>query len=88
MIGNLYGPVPCKRHDCYLLRRSMLHEKLAVLLAQFPVDYLCYGDAAYPLLRYITRGARRIVNPGPNDAQAVDNNRKMSKVDTCSTKRR
>ena len=33
MIGHLYGPISCKRYDCYLLRRSQLHEKLTVLLA-------------------------------------------------------
>ena len=83
MIGHLYGPITCRRHDAYLLRRSQLHEKLAVLLAIFPVDYLCYGDGAYPLLRYIKRGVKRVRHPGPNDAINVEHGRKMSKVREC-----
>jgi nuclease HARBI1 len=83
MIGHLFGPISCKRHDAYLLRRSELHEKLTDVLALFPVDYLCYGDGAYPLLRYIKRGVKRVQNPGPNDAVNVDNGRKMSKVREC-----
>ena len=64
MIGNLCGPVSCRRHDSYLLRRSNLHLKLTNILSDLPIDYLCYGDAAYPLLRYITRGVkRRYANP-------------------------
>jgi hypothetical protein len=59
MIGDLCGPVACRRHDSYLLRRSRLHEKLAFHLGRFDIDYLCFGDAAYPMLRYITRGTRR-----------------------------
>ena len=83
MIGHLYGPIPCKRHDCYLLRRSQLHEKLSAILNQFPIDYLCYGDSAYPLLRYITRGVKGAQNVGPENAQNRANNRKMSKVREC-----
>ena len=79
MIGNLYGPVSCRRHDSYLLRRSNLHLKLTNILSDFPIDYLCYGDAAYPLLRYITRGVkRRYANP-----QDIINGEKMSKVREC-----
>ena len=77
MIGNLYGPVSCRRHDCHLLKRSQLHAKLAHWLAQFPVDYLCYGDAAYPLLRYITRGAKRVREPNEQNAEDIENARKM-----------
>jgi hypothetical protein len=46
------------------------------MLFDFPIDYLCYGDAAYPLLRFITRGVkRRYANP-----QDMVNSEKMSKV--------
>lgn len=83
MIGHLYGPVSCRRHDSYLLKRSQLHAKLTQCLSGFPVDYLCYGDAAYPLLRFITRGAKRVQNPNAGNAQEIINARKMSKVREC-----
>ena len=83
MIGDLYGPIACRRHDCHLLRSSRLHDRLSVMLAECPVDYLCYGDSAYPMLRYITRGTKRpkfplVANP-VNAANAL----KMSKVREC-----
>jgi nuclease HARBI1 len=83
MIGHLYGPISCKRHDAYLLRRSELHDKLSIVLAAFPIDYLCYGDAAYPVQRYIKRGVKRVRNPGEADVVNVANNLKMSKVREC-----
>ena len=52
MIEELYGPIACRRHDCHLLRSSRLHDRLSVMLAICPVDYLCYGDSAYPMLKY------------------------------------
>ena len=58
MIGHLFGPISCRRHDSYLLNRSELHRKLSDVLQAFPVDYLCYGDAAYPALRFITKGVK------------------------------
>ena len=53
------------------------------MLAECPVDCLCYGDSAYPMLRYITRGTKRpkfplVANP-VNAANAL----KMSKVREC-----
>jgi hypothetical protein len=53
MIGDLWGSVSCRHHDSYLLQHSRLHQRLTLQLAQFyPVTYLTFGDAAYPLLRY------------------------------------
>jgi hypothetical protein len=85
MIGDLFGPVSCRRHDSYLLRRSNLHNRLADVLAQFDIDYLCFGDAAYPLLRYITRGTRRprVPIPGAVGLAAANQRKKMSKVRIC-----
>lgn len=60
-----------------------MHEKLSDVLAQFPVDYLCYGDGAYPVLRYIKRGVKLARDPGPDDAINEANGRKMSKVREC-----
>jgi hypothetical protein len=64
---------------------SQLHRRLSRCLAQFPVDYLSFGDAAYPILRYITRGTRRPKIPVPSAAgrRAAQNRRKMSKVREC-----
>ncbi|CAN0563133.1 unnamed protein product, partial [Laminaria digitata] len=31
MIGDMYGPVPGRRHDSYLLHKSQLNERLFVL---------------------------------------------------------
>ena len=83
MIGDLYGPVSCRRHDSYLLRKSTLHDRLTALLSNFPVDYLCYGDSAYPKLRFITRGAKRHKVPNPLNIVALENSRRMSKVREC-----
>lgn len=83
MIGDLFGPVSARRHDSYLLRSSDLHNKLIGMLSNFPVDYLCYGDAAYPKLRFITRGAKQARNPNPLNAIAIENGRKMSIVREC-----
>ena len=83
MIGDLYGPVSCRRHDSYLLRRSNLHNRLTALLSNFPVDYLCFGDAAYPKLRFITRGEKRARVPNAANVIAIENGKKVSKVREC-----
>ena len=83
MIGHLFGPITCRRHDAYLLRRSELHEKLSAVLNVFPIDYLCHGDAAYPVQRYIKRGVKRARIPGLANSVDAQNARKMSRVREC-----
>lgn len=83
MIGDLYDPVSCRRHDSYLLRKSGLHDRLTALLSDFPLNYLCYGGSAYPKLRFITRGAKRAKVPNPLNLVALKNSRRMSKVREC-----
>ena len=80
MIGDLYEPIACRRHDCHLLRSSRLHDRLTVMLADCPVDYLCYGDSA---LRYITRGTKRSKFPLVANPVNAANALKMSKVREC-----
>ena len=81
MIGDLYGPVSCRCHDSYLPRKSGLHDRFTALLSNFPVDNLCYGDSAYPKLRFITRGAKRAKVPNPLNVVALENRRRMSKLE-------
>ena len=57
------------------------------LLSNFPVDYLCYGDSAYPKLRSITRGEKRAKVLNPLNLVALENSRRMSKVRECVKRR-
>lgn len=51
MIANLYGPVPGRRHDSYMLQESELLDKLTNHLGDHPM-YL-YADSGYALHRHI-----------------------------------
>ena len=47
IIGNLFGPVEGKRHDCFLLRESGLLNQLQQIAFNNHGDPLCvYGDPA------------------------------------------
>lgn len=52
IIANLYGPIPGKHHDAFMLRESNL---LTNLQAKFrpPHVYTLYGDPAYPLRQHM-----------------------------------
>lgn len=45
IIGNLRGPYPGRRHDCYMLSDTGLLPQLERMMPQ----YCLYGDPAYPL---------------------------------------
>lgn len=45
IIGNLRGPYPGRRHDCYMLSQTGLLRQLEQVME----DYCLYGDPAYPL---------------------------------------
>ena len=50
LIGNMFGPLEGKRHDCALLRISQLLPKLNQHAFGINGNALClYGDPAYPL---------------------------------------
>ncbi|OXA47007.1 putative nuclease HARBI1 [Folsomia candida] len=49
MVANLYGPIPGRRHDSYMLHESGLLDKLAVHLGG--QEMYLYGDSGYPLHR-------------------------------------
>lgn len=83
MIGHLFGPITCRWHDAYLLRRSELHDELSAVLHVFPIDYLCYGDAAYPVQRYIKRGVKRARTPDLANQVDAQNAMEMSRVREC-----
>ncbi|CAN0570154.1 unnamed protein product [Laminaria digitata] len=58
MIGDMYGPVPGRRHDSYLLHKSQLNERLFVLQEGKAFQGKVYGEAAYPVLSHVDRGFR------------------------------
>ena len=50
IIGNMYGHIEGKRHDCSLLRLSKLLPKLTQYAIDKNGNSLClYGDPEYPL---------------------------------------
>ena len=50
LIGNLFGPIEGRHHDCYLLRESHLLQTLEQYAFDSNGAALClYGDPAYPL---------------------------------------
>ena len=50
LIGNLFGPIEGRHHDCYLLRESNLLPQLQQYAFDTNRNALCvYGDPAYPL---------------------------------------
>ena len=50
LIGNMYGPIEGRRHDCFMLRMSGILPKLQQYAFNANGDPLCiYGDPAYPL---------------------------------------
>ena len=77
IIGNMYGPIEGKRHDCSLLRMSNLLPKLTQYAVDTNGNSLClYGDPAYPLRVHLQcpfRGNR--ITP-----QQTAFNRSMSQV--------
>ena len=77
IIGNMYGPIEGKRHDCSLLRMSNLLPKLAQYAIDTNGNSLClYGDPAHPLRVHLQcpfRGNR--ITP-----QQTEFNKSMSQV--------
>ena len=50
LIGNMYGPLEGRRHDCFLLQLSNLLPKLQQYAFNSRGEVLCiYGDPTYPL---------------------------------------
>ena len=66
IIGNLRGPYPGRRHDCYMLSESNLLNQLQLHIP----TYCLYEDSAYPL-------RQQLINPykgtNPTAGQAAFN---------------
>jgi nuclease HARBI1 len=76
IIGEAWGPASGRRNDRFLLRNSMVNERLAETQDGRPAQYLCYGDGLYLVLSHLRR--RHI---GPHlSAQQTLQNRTMSKL--------
>jgi len=58
LILDFYGPVPGRRADGYLLRRSGFIQRMEQLQATTGRGFYAYGDSAYPLSHVIMRGFR------------------------------
>ena len=66
MIVDFYGPVPGRKSDSHMLERSGFEGRMRLLnqtLGMQRADYHVYGDPAYALSRYITRGFKGVMNP-------------------------
>ena len=63
MIMDLYGALPGKRGDSYMLRRSGLLGRMATLCATLGLALYVYGDPAYPLSQYVLRGFKGLMTP-------------------------
>ena len=75
MILDLFGAVPGKRGDSYMLRQSGLLGRMATLCATLGVALYVYGDPAYPLCQYLLRGFKGLMTP-----QQAAFSKSMSKV--------
>lgn len=64
----MFGPIEGKRHDAHLYHESRLNQRMQNLHARTGVNYIIYGDSAYPLTAYLqpairlAQGAARILN--------------------------
>ena len=50
---NIHGPVDGRRNDVFMLRDSGILPQLGLLTIN-GIDYLVYGDSAYPITRNMT----------------------------------
>ncbi|CAN0156318.1 unnamed protein product, partial [Discosporangium mesarthrocarpum] len=66
LLCDLHGPVAGSRHDVYMLGRINLNPKVVNMPEGAPVQYVVYGDTAYPNLSHVTRGYRQTpsIQPG------------------------
>ena len=80
IIGNMYGPIEGKRHDCALLRLSNLLTKLEQYAISTNGISLClYGDPAYPIRMHLQCPFRSIAF----SPQQIAFNTSMSQVRTA-----
>jgi len=63
LIVDFFGPVPGRRGDGYLLRRSRFLERMHRFCRDAGHHYYVYGDPAYALCRYIMRGFKGAMTP-------------------------
>lgn len=49
LIANMFGPLPGRRHDAFMLSVSGLLSKLDSLTRQVGSPFVIYGDPAYPI---------------------------------------
>ena len=63
MILELFGAVPGKDGDAYMLRRSGLLGRMATLCTTLGVALYVYGDPAYPMSQYLLRGFKGLMTP-------------------------
>ena len=72
----MYGPIPGRRHDAYMLSVSGLQSKLATITKPDRSPYIVYGDPAYGISRTILSPYRgNHLTP-----QQVDFNKAMSRL--------
>lgn len=60
----MFGPLEGKRHDSRMYHESRLDQRLRALHQRTGVNYIIYGDSAYPLTRYIQPAIRMATGNG------------------------
>lgn len=75
MIANLFGPVNGRRHDGHILAKSGLIKKLEQKFRAFQYPPYMYGDAGYPLKKFLMVPFKGVVN-----RRQKKMNTKMSKL--------
>ena len=58
---DFFGPVPGRRGDGYLLRRSQFMARMREFSRLAGRHYYVYGDPAYPLCKWIMRGFKGVM---------------------------
>ncbi|CAM9691724.1 unnamed protein product [Discosporangium mesarthrocarpum] len=57
LLCDVSGPVVGRRHDAWLLKESNLNPKVRDAQEGLPVQYVVYGDTAYPMLSHVKQGS-------------------------------
>ena len=82
MVVSLYGPVDGRRHDAFMLAESGLLPLLGGLTIR-GINYLVYGDSAYPVTRnMMSPFSSTVATPGSVAARV---NEEMAVARTCTS---
>ncbi|CAM9138306.1 unnamed protein product [Discosporangium mesarthrocarpum] len=77
LLCDVAGPAVGRRHNAWLLRESKLNPKIRDAQEVLPVQYVEYGDTAYPMLSHVKRVQRE---PNTITVEEREANKRMS---TC-----